>query len=540
MTTARVRFALREFEPKRSRKERQGEEQEAVQSEAAEEAQEQETAQGEAAEDAQDDAQEGRRPVIACDPGRPTREEFNTHRCTHWPFRAWCRHCVRGRGIASPHRTHTGENKEFREEGRVPTISLDHCFLGSEEEAASGNPFLILFDDHSESLFAVAVPTKEYQGWLADLVKAILDELGYAGVRIAIKNDNAQELIKLRSEVTARRAAPTVPLESPVAESKCNGAVEKAVRTWQGQFRTLKDHLEYEIGEELGPRSTIWTWCAWWAASLLNRVKVTTTGRTPYELYTGHKARVPVAAFGERILWRVPRARSGAGKYDSEWDDGIFLGVSGVEAIIGTADGVHRSRDIRRRPEGECWHKNAVIRCKTSFREYMCPEGGPQAEFEIPVVPRVAGDVPGVDFTSRARRMMLHPRDFERHGFTAGCPGCIHQQAGTQNRGGRHSEKCRERIEKSLLKTPEGRTRKERERLRQQQEFEKLIAEEDVQQAARSHEGPGTGEDPEPPGQPEPPRPPEASASRPSPEHEQDGYEPAPNPRNDSIDRAYP
>ena len=40
----------------------------------------------------------------------------------------------------------------------MPTISLDHCFLGSEEEEAAGNPFLIIFDDHSESLFAVAGP----------------------------------------------------------------------------------------------------------------------------------------------------------------------------------------------------------------------------------------------------------------------------------------------------------------------------------------------------------------------------------------------
>ena len=407
-----------------------------------------ERAQGASPEEAQDDAQEGRKPVIACDPGRPTREEYASHRCTHWPFRAWCRHCVRGRAIASPHRTRTDEKREFREDGRVPTISLDHCFLGSEEEAAAGNPFLIIYDDHSEALFAVAVPSKEYQDWFAEPLKSIIDELGYSGVRVALKSDNAKELVRLRTEIAARRSAPSVPLESPVAESKCNGAIEKAVRTWQGQFRTLKDHLEYEIGEELGPRSTVWTWCAWWAAGLLNRVKVTTTGRTPYELYTGHKSRTPVAAFGERILWRQPRARSGAGKFDSEWDDGVFLGISGVEVLIGTSSGVHRSRDIRRRLEGECWGKESITQCKVSFRDYICPEDGPQADFEIPVVHREAGDVPDIDFTTKARRMMLHPRDFQTHGFTAGCPGCIQQQAGTQQRGGRHTEKCRERIEK--------------------------------------------------------------------------------------------
>ena len=98
----------------------------------------------------------------------------------------------------------------------MPTISVDHCFLGSEEEEAAGNPFLIIFDDHSESLFAIALATKEYEDWLAEYVKAVIDELGYTGIRIVIKHDNAKELVKLRSEIAARRAAPTVPIDTPV------------------------------------------------------------------------------------------------------------------------------------------------------------------------------------------------------------------------------------------------------------------------------------------------------------------------------------
>ena len=151
----------------------------------------------EAQQDAQEDAQEGREPVIACDPGRPTREEFLYHRCTHWPFRAWCKHCVRGQPIASPHRSKKEEKREFLGEGRVPTISLDNSFLGSEKEAAAGTNLLMIYDDHSESLFAVALASKESHDWLAELVKSIIDELGFAGVRIVIKHDNAQELIKL-------------------------------------------------------------------------------------------------------------------------------------------------------------------------------------------------------------------------------------------------------------------------------------------------------------------------------------------------------
>ena len=159
----------------------------------------------------------------------------------------------------------------------------------------------------------------------------------------------------------------------------------------------------------------------------MNRVKVTTTGRTPYELYTGHKSRTPVAAFGERILWRQPRARSGAGKFDSEWDDGVFLGISGVEVLIGTSSGVHRSRDIQRRLEGECWGKESITQCKVSFREYICPKDGPQADFEIPVVHREAGDVPDIDFTTKARRMTQANSERVGRGGARPEPGCEKQ-----------------------------------------------------------------------------------------------------------------
>ena len=45
----------------------------------------------------------------------------------------------------------------------MPALSIDHCFLGSEEEAAAANPFLIAYDGFSGAMFAVAVASKEYE-----------------------------------------------------------------------------------------------------------------------------------------------------------------------------------------------------------------------------------------------------------------------------------------------------------------------------------------------------------------------------------------
>ena len=109
------------------------------------------------------------------DPGKPTRKELEEHLPLHWPFRSWCRHCVRGRGVASPHKRRSDEDKEFPQ-GRIPTISLDHCFLGSErsEDSAHSNPFLIIYDNETEGVFAISVTSKATKPWVVEYVKSII------------------------------------------------------------------------------------------------------------------------------------------------------------------------------------------------------------------------------------------------------------------------------------------------------------------------------------------------------------------------------
>ena len=77
----------------------------------------------------------------------------------------------------------------------------------------------------------------------------MIDELGYNEARIAIKSDAAPELQQIREQVRNLRIAPTTPIDVPVKESKMNGAAERAVRSWEGQFRTVRDHVEGEIAE---------------------------------------------------------------------------------------------------------------------------------------------------------------------------------------------------------------------------------------------------------------------------------------------------
>ena len=113
---------------------------------------------------------------------------------------------------------------------------MHHCLLGSKDskEYAHGNPFLVLYDNETEAIFAIAAESKSTKPWIVEFVKGVLYEPGYGELKIVIKCDQARELQELRRAVANSRAAPTVPIDVPVRESKANGAMEKAVRTWSG------------------------------------------------------------------------------------------------------------------------------------------------------------------------------------------------------------------------------------------------------------------------------------------------------------------
>ena len=49
--------------------------------------------------------------VPACLPAvyQPTHSEYLDHCVTHYPFRAWCKHCLEGRGREFGHEAHRGD-----------------------------------------------------------------------------------------------------------------------------------------------------------------------------------------------------------------------------------------------------------------------------------------------------------------------------------------------------------------------------------------------------------------------------------------------
>ena len=83
--------------------------------------------------------------------------------------------------------------------------------------------------------------------------------------------------------------------------------------------------------------------------------------------------KLPVASFGETLLWRKKRETLDLGKHDVEYTEGIFLGMSGTSAeiVLGTPKGIVRARDITE--PAVRWNADFVLRCTVSIEQYIDP-----------------------------------------------------------------------------------------------------------------------------------------------------------------------
>ena len=109
----------------------------------------------------------------------PFMKENEEHFVSHFPFRAWCEHSVRGKAKAMRH------VKVNHSEEQVPVISVDYCFMNSKDDTIitddtqpKHSPVLVVRDRWTKMIFAHALPYKGVQkgpvGWkclLGDLKK---------------------------------------------------------------------------------------------------------------------------------------------------------------------------------------------------------------------------------------------------------------------------------------------------------------------------------------------------------------------------------
>ncbi len=448
------------------------------------------------------DGFEGRRPHLPADPGRPTQREIDEHNVSHTPYRSWCPHCVKGQAVSSPHRGRSHREESLKVTG-IPTVSFDYCWAddNDDEDGARDrgdqSPVLIMYVDLTDSLFAIPTKRKGVVQWVVTYVVKKLETLGYGGTKITVKSDGEVSIVALMSAIAVGRRAETAIIQTPKRESKCNGSVERAVRTWRGKLITLKCHMETELKIELGHKAAVVEWMVMWAAEVRNYFLVHPNGRTSYEMTTAHRFPATTAMFGEKVMYMITPKKQGKNKWKEDWHEGVFLGVQGrtAEVILGNEAGIHRARSIRRLPEDSRWDAELVNKVNIGVAQHVTGEDQKPAEVVV-VKPDVDAPAPPVAREFQPRGLKLNKNDFIEHGYSGGCPGCLHYQTGIGARAG-HSAECRRRMEDCLAQTPGGKKRVEATKMKMDEHTarvgEKLMESENKDGEDKKNEDAKTG-----------------------------------------------
>ena len=75
------------------------------------------------------------------------------------------------------------------------------------------------------------------------------------------------------------------------------------------------------------------------------------------EMMKGRKSNVQITEFGEVVLFKIPKTKFNPGKFEAQWDSGVYVGfdMRTMESLVGTPSGVFKVSDVRRKPLQERW-----------------------------------------------------------------------------------------------------------------------------------------------------------------------------------------
>ena len=181
------------------------------------------------------------------------------------------------------------------------------------------------------------------------------------------------------------------------------------------------------------------------------KYEVKASGRTAYELMTGHKVRRKVFGFGEFVHFQLARDKSSRNKFDGEWQDGYFAGVvaRSSEYLVICNDKVFKCPTVRRRAEGSNYNKKVMEDMRADFFQYI-KQGASTLRPDVLRREKESLEAPAPEHRRyMPRRVYLGKKDFDKYGHTAGCPACAWLQTGIGVRG-LHSDACRDRIEECI------------------------------------------------------------------------------------------
>ena len=222
----------------------------------------------------EDESEETRKPQVARVPRTPTKQEIADHMSHHAEFRDWCPFCVAGKGISRHHQVMKDEPDKIG-----VTVSMDYAYMNSELNVESGPPTLVAHDSSTGAIWAMLRESKESSEDLVNWMCQNLKDAGYAGVRLTLKSDGEPAMVALKTKMAVKRSCETSIIDSPVRESKSNGAMESSIRAWKGQMRTMRLYLEHRLKKKIPLGHPLLDWLTVWAAELLTNIELGMAGR---------------------------------------------------------------------------------------------------------------------------------------------------------------------------------------------------------------------------------------------------------------------
>ena len=284
----------------------------------------------------------------------PTRDAIIAHERAHQPYCSWCGHCVMGEADDVAHAKTSDETAH-------PRVVMNYMFRG---EGVESKPILVTFGDGKQYLVAMAVCGKGSSGMTPERVTDWMVNLGHNQLTInsaqepavtdlqsEARKKYAEELGKLIKEVNGIRVAVKTQVEisleiSSVGESQPN---------WLS--------LGINIGRKLKSDDAIWPRFIENAADFFNRFKVGEGGLTPFKRMKGRESNQPIAAFGGKMLYHVPKQISKTrGNATARWEEAILLGfhVKSNEYMSGSKRGVIKVHSIKITAPELCWDSGFI------------------------------------------------------------------------------------------------------------------------------------------------------------------------------------
>ena len=219
--------------------------------------------------------------------------------------------------------------------------------------------------------------------------------------------------------------------------------------------------LEGHLGQTIDLKHPIITWIVTHAGYVISHFQVGKCGKTPYERLKGKSSKTELCEVGEKVMYMPLKSKNGMASMSERYKPGIWLGVNekNGELHIATESGlVVGSRSIRRLPESAKWDKDMVEKIRATPWNHNVPEEQANVTFGPTDKPDIPEPVPMHHEPEIVpRRMRIHKRDLEEHGYLDGCPGCQAAKAKMPTRN--HSEACRNRLMEALRTTEHGRQR---------------------------------------------------------------------------------